>query len=134
MTDVEIWVEGEPVAKARPRMTRGGHVYTPHRTIDAENAIRREWQKAKAREITGPVAINCVFYLQTPKNWSKARKALAEEGEILPEKVPDVDNLVKTVLDALNGLAFQDDKQVCRISAAKRYALVPGTVIRVREI
>jgi Holliday junction resolvase RusA-like endonuclease len=134
MTDVTIWVEGEPVAKARPRMTRGGHVYTPHKTIDAENAIRKAWQEEGGREIRGPVSISCWFYLETPKSWSKARKALAEDGEILPEKVPDIDNLLKTVLDALNGLAFPDDKEVCRISAIKKYSEKPGTLIRVRAL
>lgn len=134
MTDVEIWVEGEPVPKGRPRYGKGNHMYTPPKTRDAENRIRKAWQEEGGKEITGPVSISCWFYLQTPKNWSKARKVLAEVGEILPEKVPDIDNLVKTVLDALNGLAFTDDKEVVRIFASKQYREKPGTLVRVRAL
>ena len=84
--------------------------------------------------IEGPVAVSVVFMLKMPTNWSKAKKLLAQDQEVLPTKKPDVDNLVKTVSDALNGLAYDDDKQIVELSARKVYACKPGTVIRVREI
>ena len=133
-TDVTVWLEGEPVAKARPRMTRSGHVYTPDKTTKAENAIRRAWQEKHGSMIEGPVAVSVVFMLKMPTNWSKAKKMLAQDQEVLPTKKPDVDNLVKTVFDALNGLAYDDDKQIVELSARKVYACKPGTVSRVREI
>lgn len=130
-----LTVYGEPVAKARPRATRGGHIYTPTKTRDAENAIRREWQsESRSRIEDGPVTVRLRFYLQTPKSWGKIRKELAEEQEIRPLKVPDIDNLVKTVLDALNGLAWEDDKQICRIAASKYYSATPRTEITVMEL
>lgn len=133
-TDVTFWLDGEPVAKARPRMTRSGHVYTPDKTTKAENAIRRAWQEKRGEMIEGPVAVSIVFMLKMPVNWSKAKKLMAQDQEVLPCKKPDVDNLVKTVMDALNELAWNDDKQVVELSARKVYASNPGTVIRVREI
>lgn len=133
-TDVTFWLEGEPVAKARPRMTRSGHVYTPDKTTKAENEIRRAWQEKHGSMIEGPVAVSVVFMLKMPTNWSKAKKLLTQDQEVLPTKKPDVDNLVKTVFDALNGLAYEDDKQIVELSARKVYACKPGTVIRVREI
>lgn len=133
--DVTFCVEDgqDPVAKARPRWSNG-RVYTPTKTMNAENMIRKAWKKAGGEMIHGPVAVSISFLLATPKAWSKAKKELAQEHEILPLKKPDVDNLVKTVLDALNGLAYDDDKQIIELSASKHYNTYPGTVIRVREI
>ena len=133
-TDVTFWLEGEPVAKARPRMTMSGHVYTPDKTTKAENAIRRGWQEHGGSMIHGPVSVSVVFMLKTPASWPMAKRMLAQEREIRPTKKPDVDNLVKTVMDALNGLAYYDDKHIVELSARKIYARNPGTVIRVREI
>lgn len=133
-TDVTLRLEGEPVAKARPRMTRSGHVYTPDKTTKAENEIRRAWQEKHGSMIEGPVAVSVVFMLKMPETWSKAKKLLAQDQEVLPTKKPDVDNLVKTVFDALNGMAYDDDKQIVELSARKVYACKSGTVIRVREI
>ncbi|MBQ1490060.1 MAG: RusA family crossover junction endodeoxyribonuclease [Eubacterium sp.] len=133
-TDVTFWLEGEPVAKARPRMTRSGHVYTPDKTTKAENAIRRAWQETDGEMIEGPVSLSVTYRLQTPKAWSKAKKYLAKVLEILPVKKPDLDNLIKLTADGLVGMAFCDDKQICEIHAYKVYDDTPGTVIRVREI
>ena len=47
---------------------------------------------------------------------------------------PDIDNLVKIVLDGLNGVAFMDDKQVIELYAIKRYSIEPRTEIMVEEI
>ena len=133
--DVTFIVEDgqDPVAKARPRWSHG-RVYTPSRTVNAENMIRKAWKNAGGEMIHGPVAVSIDFLMQTPKSWSKAKKEMAQVQEILPLKKPDIDNLVKTVLDALNGLAYDDDKQIIELSAHKRYNKYPGTVIRVREI
>ena len=133
--DVTFCVEDgqDPVAKARPRWSNG-RVYTPTKTVSAENMIRKCWKDAGGEMIHGPVAVSISFLLATPKAWSKAKKELAQEHEILPLKKPDVDNLVKTVLDALNGLAYEDDKQICELHAYKTYNETPRTCVRVREI
>lgn len=132
-TDVTFWLEGEPVAKARPRWSRG-KIYTPSKTTKAENEIRKAYKEADGQEILGPVCVSMTFCLQTPKNWSKAKKGLAQLLELLPTKRPDLDNLVKTVFDALNGLAYEDDKQICELHAYKTYNETPRTCVRVREI
>ena len=45
-----VWVPGEPVPKARPRMTRSGHVYTPKRTADYEAAVKAAWRETGAEK------------------------------------------------------------------------------------
>ena len=69
-----------------------------------------------------------------PKSESKKRKADMLAGKILHTKKIDCDNLCKTVLDALNGIAYDDDKQVCRLYAEKRYGAFPKVKVKLKEI
>ena len=55
-------------------------------------------------------------------------------GKILPTKRPDCGNVLKAVLDGLNGVAYQDDAQICRIYFEKMYAEIPETRIIIKEI
>jgi Holliday junction resolvase RusA-like endonuclease len=52
-----------------------------------------------------------------PKSWSKKKKAVMW-GKPHTSK-PDIDNLVKAILDALNGVAFNDDSQIWEIQSSK---------------
>ena len=55
-------------------------------------------------------------------------------GDILPTKKPDLDNIIKIILDALNGVADHDDNQVCRGYFEKMYAENPEIKILIRNI
>ena len=57
---------------------------------------------------------------EIPKSWTKAKKLQAEQREIYPGK-PDIDNVAKIVLDALNGVVFEDDAQVHALRVFKAY-------------
>jgi Holliday junction resolvase RusA-like endonuclease len=73
-----------------------------------------------------------VFWFERPKSHSKIRRARAEPKT----SRPDIDNLVKLGLDALNGVAYIDDGQVYWLNAEKRYVgpdEQPGTEILVTE-
>jgi crossover junction endodeoxyribonuclease RusA len=88
-------VPGQPTPKARPRLGANGHVYTPRETQQAEGAVG--WiARAKLRgqkPATGPLSVTVAFHVR-----DRRRR--------------DVDNLLKTVLDGLNGIAWIDDSQV----------------------
>lgn len=60
----------------------------------------------------GCVKAYMVAHYKVPKSWSKKDKALAMEMKIPPKK-PDVDNVIKIVLDSLNRWLYHDDTQVC---------------------
>jgi crossover junction endodeoxyribonuclease RusA len=100
----------KPIAKGRPRLGRRGRVFTPQRTLDAEAAIAAAWDGPK---FEGPVKLTVVF--------------LYDSIEVTVEKYPDgssrlrgdVDNYLKTVMDGLNGVAWEDDKQVFAVVAEK---------------
>ena len=133
--DVTFIVEDgqDPVAKARPRWSHG-RVYTPSRTVNAENMIRKKWKEAGGEMIHGPVAVTISFQLQTPKSWSQAKKIMAQDREILPLKKPDIDNILKIIMDGLNGVAYHDDKQVVEATIRKRFDSEPRVEVTLKEV
>lgn len=134
----EFKIPGKAQAKQRPRMGRSGVVYTPKETLIYENYVKMcysdyanqfEWlpyeNQVKA-EIDVLVAV--------PKSDSKAKKKAKIEGMIRPTVKPDCDNLAKSILDSLNGLAYQDDKQVVELSIKKYYAENAEVRVRLTEV
>ena len=95
---ITIVVPGRPVPKGRPRVVRG-HAYTPAATVVAEHRIAFLARAVGARPIECPVAVRAEFFFKD----GRARA--------------DIDNLAKLVLDALNGVAFKDDRQVVSLEA-----------------
>ena len=69
------------------------------------------------------VMIGIVAQYKIPKSLSKAKKALIAEGNVYPLVKPDCDNIGKAIMDALNGYAYKDDKQVVNCLIEKKYAV-----------
>ena len=129
MTDtLHIRINGEPRGKQRPRFTKQGRTYTPKETREYEAQIREAALKAAA--ILGyakppadcPVSVHITSHCAIPKSWSRKKREAAQQGKIRPTVKPDVDNIGKIICDALNEIAYHDDKQVADISVSKRYA------------
>ena len=113
-------IETNPVPKARPRVTCRG-TYTPKRTKDAMEKIKEvieEHPDCPDKPLSGPVSVIMTFYVPMPKSWSKKKR-----GEMLAEPVAkkqfDIDNLEKTVYDALNGILWEDDGQIWKHTVKK---------------
>lgn len=122
----EFEVIGEVVGKERPRVNMyTGRVYTPNRTKDYEVLIQQYFKiKYPNHEIlNGRISIEIIAYLKIPKSTTKIKTQEMLENKISPTKKPDVDNIAKSVLDAMNGIVFNDDNQVSKISVEKRFAL-----------
>lgn len=130
-------VPGKPVGKARPRVNTYTHrAYTPDSTKAYETTVRNSYMNAAhpgERLHVGPVRVQIMAYYPIPKSWSKARKRAAVAGETVPEVKPDLDNLAKAILDALNGLAYEDDSSVTDLTIHKRYAEIGHTVVRIES-
>jgi Holliday junction resolvase RusA-like endonuclease len=73
----------------------------------------------KISPIDGPIGLEATFYLSRPTRL--LRKSDPDEA-ILHFKMPDLDNLLKGLLDALNGIVWYDDRQVCQILARKYFS------------
>lgn len=136
MKPVSFVVPGEPVGKGRPRIGRVGNharMFTPAKTVNYEGLIALAAQTAmQGRElITNPVLVEMHMLLSIPQSMSKKRKALAEAGQLFPTKKPDMDNVIKAIYDALNGVVWKDDVQVVDAIVSKRYGTSPGVRVRV---
>ena len=69
----------------------------------------------------GAVRVSITAWFSPPASWSKKKRAAAMAGHIYPAVKPDADNLGKAFLDALNEIAYRDDKQVVECTIKKRY-------------
>ena len=131
---INIYVAGQPVGKARPRVTRSGRVYTPTKTMKAEASIQDAAREAMQGQqpLEGPVYVSAAFNMEIPTSWTKGKQSKARSDELMPTAKPDLDNLAKTILDALNGIVYRDDSQVVQMAISKRYSDEPGTFITIR--
>lgn len=134
MKVIQFVVEGQPVPKGRPRFSqKTGRAYTPARTHDAERAVVQAYKKAypdgEHFEAGIPLELSCRFYFKLPKKPSKSQY----EGGFT-QKTPDLDNALKMISDAMNNIAYADDKQICVLRAEKRYSKYPHTEIIIRDI
>ena len=129
---VTIEVEGPPVAKARPRVTRRG-AYTPARTREYEGQVALAARLALGGHapFNGPLFTMVEVHLPVPRSWSKKKQAAALAGDLLPTSRPDLDNVVKSALDGCAGIVFINDSQVVECAAVKSYKHTPKLTITV---
>jgi Holliday junction resolvase RusA-like endonuclease len=123
----EIEVHTAPVPKARPRLGKGGRVFTPRGTELAEHRIREAWLAAGHGLLAGPLYVEIA--VRVPRPLTHYRTSRGERlAELLPSAPrwpavrPDLDNYAKTALDALHGVAYADDGVIVRLYLAKTYA------------
>ena len=141
MKRVYFRVPGKPQGKARARTfystSAGKHMsMTPETTVLYENFIKDQYlQQADGLYLEQgiPVSIRVVAKFLPPKSVSKKNRAEMLCGSIKPLKKPDMDNIVKVVADALNGVAYHDDTQIVSVSAKKIYAASEGLDVIVEE-
>lgn len=129
-------IYGQPQGKARPRFRSCGkyvQTYTPKSTMEYETQIKNEYYLQEKKYYSKePLSIKIRAFYEIPKSWSKKKKAIATD--LRPMVKPDLDNIIKVVLDALNKVAYADDKQVCRIYSEKYYSIMPRLEIDLKEI
>ena len=147
---VEFAIEGPPVGKARPRVTRTV-TYTPAKTSQYENLVRYTAINSfdGCFDNDEPVDVKIVAYFPVPKSWSKKRKALCLANKELPIKMPDADNIGKIIMDGMNPKrklnkqlrkmvevmrgVYKDDRQVTKLLVVKRYAERPRVEVRIKR-
>lgn len=133
MTTVCFVVDGKPQPKQRPRFSRrSGAVYTPSETHRYEKSVRAAYL-AKHRGMVseeGAVFATIKCYFPIPKSATKKRRELMMIGKIRPtnKRSGDADNLAKSILDALNGVAYTDDSQVVSLFVDKWYVTEPDGI------
>lgn len=141
MASVTFQVPGKPQGKARARTVYNSHLkhsvsYTPDNDLLYENLIKTLYMQAADGfrfEKGTPVSLRIVARFEPPKSASRKRQQQMLAGELPPLKKPDIDNIVKVVADALNGVAYHDDTQIIFTVAKKAYSAVEGLDITVEE-
>lgn len=135
---ISFTVDGTAVPKQRPRIS-GRRAYTPKRTKDYEERVLEAFRSsysgfypAFGKDV--PVRICISVYQAIPQSWSKKKRLQAEQGEIVPlSRNGDVDNIAKSILDALNGFAYEDDCQVTTLIITKQYGAEPRAIVQLEE-
>lgn len=132
---IRFIVDGPAVPKQRPRI-HGRQAYTPKKTRDYEERVRNAFRSSYKGDVPafekGVPVKACIEIVQAiPKSWSNAKHLRAERGEIAPvTRNGDLDNIAKSILDACNGIVYEDDSQVTMLVVSKRYGNDPYAVVR----
>ena len=148
--EINFIIEGPPVGKARPRVTRTV-TYTPAKTARYEDLVRY----TAINSFKGifdkdePLDVKIIAYFEIPKSLSKKRKALCLANQELPTKKPDADNVGKIIMDGMNPKrklnkqlkkmvevirgVYKDDRQVTKLLVVKRYSERPRVEVRVKR-
>lgn len=113
---IDLIIYGKPIGKARPRFGRNKHsgkvvTFTPQKTKNYEQEIAMTAQCAMMGKLLmeGPlkVEIHAYFFHKSKDGYHVSR--------------PDLDNVIKAILDGLNGIVFSDDASVAMLLASKKY-------------
>lgn len=128
-------VEGEAIPQGRPRFTRNGHAYDPEKSRDYKErvAFAASWAMRGQEAFPKEIPLKCVIAIwqKMPKRFTKKQKELAENEFLRPTVKPDLDNIVKAITDAMNGIVYADDAQIVDLVCGKYYAQEPRVLVKV---
>ncbi len=140
MRELMFFIPGPPRGKGRPRATVSHGrptMYTDGKTAAYENLVRIACHQAMRQTaqdaFVGAVTVSVACKYPINKSVSKRKLEAFTDGTERPTKKPDLDNVLKAVLDGINGVAFADDAQVVSIVSDKYYGLEPGVQVTIKE-
>ena len=139
---IKFEIPGEVKGKGRPRFARVGEfvkTYSDEQTVNYENWVKQcyvmEKQKQKITYVSKAyIEATINVYYPILKSVSRPKHLKMINKQIRPDKKPDADNIAKIILDALNGLAYDDDKQVVDLRVLKWYGEESKVVVSLMEI
>lgn len=136
---IKLVINKAPQPQPRPRVTVRGryvHAYENKQITMYKRMVAAVYKsKFKTTKPTDKaLAVNVIFYRPIQNAISKTERKRRLTGESLPVVKPDIDNYVKAILDALNGVAFKDDSQIIALNAKKLYSDKPRTEIEITEM
>lgn len=135
---IRVLIYTVPQGKARARPSRRGNflkMYTPKNTVEFEKTIALAYQSACRGNMRGrdvPIKLTATYYMPIPKSASKKLKATMA-GKWHTKK-PDTSNITKSVEDALNRIAYDDDSQIAWLDVKKVYGEPPRLELEFTEL
>jgi Holliday junction resolvase RusA-like endonuclease len=138
---VDIVIPGVPIAKPRAKgfynknTGRMHHYYKNDKTLSSfEQLIKIKAEELFIKPLAGPICLSVQFLMPRPKVMIWKTK---EMPRVPCAKRPDADNLIKTIEDSLNNIAYFDDAQIAELHVWKNYHSGdegPKTIIRIEEL
>lgn len=130
-----LTIPGEPVTKARPRVTQAGFTYTPAKTKNYETFVRELFYAEHGQVMMdGAIKAEIIAYFPIPKSTAKKLHVQMATEQYPHIKSRDADNVAKSVLDALNDVAYKDDCQIADLLVLKRYSELPRVTLALSKI
>lgn len=138
MIQIMFTVYGEPVAKGRPRFSTRGKfpvAYTPEKTKAYEFEVGMMALAAMGGTKPLEGALEAFIYITyaVPESYSKKRLEACLNGLEKHTKKPDLDNVIKSVIDGMDKIVFDNDSQIISIHATKVYGEVAKAEVMVRQ-
>ena len=145
MSEVELVILGKPIAKMRPRVSMKNGIirtFTPKETEDYEKKVAKEYKTHYVKPMFSEedlISAMVIYYFGLNKSdfgkkgLNKSDREKMGRGFATIHK--DIDNLLKTIFDSLNGICYPDDMQIVQVFAEKRYtAETPRVEIELESI
>ena len=135
MNYISFTVPGNPQALKRHRTfnMKGRSIQYDPSKGDKADFLAKCMEHKPETPWTGPVWVTLRFTFSRPKSHLRANGQVKPSAPMMHATKPDVDNLTKLVMDALNGVFFRDDSQVYYTDARKGYGDTPGVDVTLRE-
>lgn len=123
----EIVVLGKPIALKRTRIS-GNHCYDSQKTekLLLYLEVKKQWHALKLPIYVDPVHLDIVFTFPISKYYSEAKKRKLKTSPV--GIMSDLDNLLKLLLDSVQGLCISNDNLVASINARKCYGNIASTI------
>ena len=122
---ISFVLEITPIPKGRPRKSKNGAVYTPDRTRKYEASIKAMAKKYFLEPLEGEIYISATYVFKNSDVWTHGKFAMVNA---------DLDNLNKSLYDGLQGIAFKNDKQICREESCKVWGHENSIFVGIEEI
>lgn len=130
--------EIEPISQLRPRASsRGGHVrlYDPPKVKQFKSILHNlVTEQYKKPPLTGALSVSLLFYRPVQRSLSNVERQRRLSNQHKPIVKPDTDNYIKSTLDGLNGVLWEDDSQIVKLTAEKRYGEYPRIEVEVKKV
>lgn len=139
---IEFKVEGRAVSQPRPRVYRTAtgksKAVNSRQSITYKRIVKMTaksyMNKQRLTMTERSLAMRLTFVFTPPKSYTKKKLMAVESGELRYTKKPDLDNLAKGILDALNGTVYKDDSQIITLSINKEYGHTDHVLIKITEV
>jgi len=123
-TSAQFFVAGRPVPQGSLKFINGHAIHMRAQDLALWRAdIARVAKSVIWEKAVESVEVHLTFTLLKPKTVKRNE----------PFVRPDIDKLIRAVLDGLTGVAYDDDQQVTKITAIKEYGTVEGVLIRITD-